>query len=192
MCRYRWMCWGYAIYMPKYPLSTSPIDKLDTHIEFNCWVELMPTSDISNTLSRGWGWGGLCWLVATMHKEALTLTDASLTKSDGSASLLLFHRIDFQSNTFLSQYFDNIIGDIFSHHYHREVLILTLPIPWIDDGRMSAHFIQSIGMYWVVQCTMYILSNLKISQKASLWGLGKSLGHWRCSLYSPITRLGRM
>ena len=84
-------------------------------------------------------------LVPTMHKEALTLTDASLTKSDGSASLLLFLRIDFQSNPFLSQYFDNIIGDIFSHHYHREVLILTLLIPWMNDERMSAHFIQSIG-----------------------------------------------
>ena len=55
-------------------------------------------------------------MVPTMHKEAVTLTDASRTKSDGSASLLLFLRIDFQSNLFLSQYFDNIIGDIFSHH----------------------------------------------------------------------------
>ena len=154
MCRYRWMCWGYAIYMPKYPLSTCLIDKLDIHIEFNCWVELMPTSDISNTLSRRGRLGMrrvVLVLVPRMHKEALTLTDASLTKSDGSASLLLFLRIDFQSNPFLSQYFDNIIGDIFSHHYHREVLILTLPIPWINDGRMSAHFIQSIGMYWAVQ-----------------------------------------
>ena len=29
-------------------------------------------------------------MVPTMHKEAVTLTDASRTKSDGSASLLVF------------------------------------------------------------------------------------------------------
>ena len=194
MCRYRWMCWGYAIYMPKYPLSTCLINKLDTHIEFNCWVELMPTSDISNTLSRGWGWGGLCWLVPTMHKEALTLTDASLTKSDGSASLLLSHRIDFQSNPFLSQYFDNIIGDIFSHSPLPQGSIDFNTANTMDKWWENVCTLYPVnrGMYWVVQCTMYILSNLKISQKASLWGLGKSLGHWQCSLYSPITRLGRM
>ena len=126
-------------------------------------------------------------LVATMHKEALTLTDASLTKSDGSASLLLSHRIDFQSNPFLSQYFDNIIGDIFSHHYHREVSILTLPIPWMNDERMSAHFIQSIGGcigLCNVQCTMYIVHPLQHQDFPESFALGPRKISWSLAMFT--------
>ena len=64
----------YARYMPKYLLSTCLIiDKLDTHIEFNCWVELMRTSDISNSTQKEGKVGDGC--VGTHAAQGSTDTD---------------------------------------------------------------------------------------------------------------------
>ena len=53
-------------------------------------------------------------MVPTMHKEAVTLTDASRTKSDGSASLLVFSSDKFSirktiKSFFLCRYFVKIL-----------------------------------------------------------------------------------
>ena len=76
-------------------------------------------------------------LVPTMHKEAPTLTDPSRTKSDGSASLVVFSSDKFsirQTIKSLSIFCKNIFADIFQK---REIPLVKV----VQDSKVMFIFV---------------------------------------------------